>query len=221
MIVYCHSYGYHLGLGCFSGAYLLYGVNSTSIWLFCVLSSVLAHCHEPFKDKPVTGTFIWGASLALRYMAKCVAAGNAVWLFLTAIFQFSDLDNNCWCNSNKLFYSKAYTVITYTDPLLTFIKIAWAGGLVMSFLTAALFLIVLNVLPTRLAKEPDPTVTIPRSPQMRSMRSDYGQSSPTVVNRRCANDHRIIQDNTRNTVCEDDNQEMLGSDRNTCIVSVV
>jgi len=46
-------------------------------------------------------------------------------------------------------------VITYTEPFLTGIKIAWAGGLVMAFLTAALFLIALNVLRKRPAKEPE------------------------------------------------------------------
>lgn len=164
MIVDCHSDGFHLGLGCCSGAYLLYGVISTLIWLFCVLSSALAHCYRTFRnDKTATRTLIWGASLILRYTAKCMAAGNAGWLFLTAIFQFSNLNDSCWCNSIKVtIHNRAYTVILYTDPLLTGVKIAWAGGLAMSVLTAALFLIALNVLPTRLAREPDPS--IPRSP---------------------------------------------------------
>ncbi len=142
MIVYCHSYRFHLGLGCRSGAYLLYGINSTLIWLFCVLSSILSHCYKTSERGTATSTFIWGASLALRHTAKTLAACNAVWLFLSAIFQFTNLDNTCWCNSNKLsLHSKAYTVITYTEPFLTGIKIAWAGGLVMAFFTAALFLI--------------------------------------------------------------------------------
>ncbi len=156
MIVYCHSYGFHLGLGCRSGAYVLYGINSTLIWLFCVLSSVLAHCYKAFRKGTAASTFVWGVSLALRHTAKSVAACNAVWLFLTAIFQFGNLDNTCWCNSSKLSLgSKAYTVITYTEPFLTGIKIAWAGGLVMAFFTAALFLIALNVLRKRPPKEPE------------------------------------------------------------------
>src|ERR1700684_846338 len=78
MIVDCHSYGFHLGLGCCSGAYLLYGVISTLIWLFCVLSSVLAHCYRSFRnDRTAIRTLIWGASLILRYTAKCMAACNA------------------------------------------------------------------------------------------------------------------------------------------------
>ena len=157
MIVYCHSHRFNLGLGCRSAAYLLYGINSTLIWLFCVLSSVLAHWYRSITSKSTatngtaTSTLIFAASLFLRYVAKCVAACNAVWLFLTAIFQFSNLDDNCWCNSSKLsLHSKAYTVIMYTGPFLTNIKIAWAGGLVMAFLTAALFLVALNVLTRRL-----------------------------------------------------------------------
>jgi len=144
------------GLGCRSGAYLLYGINSTLIWLFCVLSSILAHCYKESKKGTATSTFIWGASLALRHTAKTLAACNAVWLFLSAIFQFTNLDDTCWCNSSKLsLHSKAYTVITYTDPLLTSIKTAWAGGLAMTFFTAGLFLIALNVLRKRPAKKPE------------------------------------------------------------------
>ncbi|KAF8345426.1 hypothetical protein F5887DRAFT_180604 [Amanita rubescens] len=148
------------GLGCRSGAYLLYGVNSTLIWFLCVLSSVLAHY---YKKGTRISTFIWGTSLVLRYTAKCLAAGNTVWLFLTAILQFGNLDDTCWCNSSKLsLHSKAYTVIIYTDSFLAGIKIAWAGGLAMAFLTAALFLIALNVFPRRLAKEPDPRILLQR-----------------------------------------------------------
>jgi hypothetical protein len=90
-----------------------------------------------------------------------------VWLFLTAILQFGNVDDTCWCNSTKLsLHSRAYIVINYPDPFLTGIKIAWAGGLVMSFLTAALFLIALNILPRRLAKEPNPSIdpNIPLQP---------------------------------------------------------
>ena len=156
LTVYCHSYGFHLGLGCRSASYLLYGMNSTLIWILCVLSSVLSHYYKAGKKGTATSTCIWGASLVLRLTAKCVAAVNAVWLFLTAIFQFSNLYDNCWCNSSKLALgSKAYTVISYSDPVLNSIKLAWAGGMVMALFTAALFLIALNVLRKRPAKEPE------------------------------------------------------------------
>jgi len=144
------------GLGCRSASYLLYGAISTLVWLFCVLSSVLAHCYKSIKKGTATSTFIWGASLALRHTAKLAAAGNAVWMFPTAILKYSNLYDTCWCKSNKFALgSRAYTVITYPDPVLNRIKLAWAAGLVLSFFTAALFLIALNVLRKRPAKEPD------------------------------------------------------------------
>ncbi|KAF8345409.1 hypothetical protein F5887DRAFT_1192053 [Amanita rubescens] len=128
--------------------------------------SILAHCYKESKKGTATSTFIWGASLALRHTAKTLAACNAVWLFLSAIFQFTNLDDTCWCNTSKLsLHSKAYTVITYRDPLLASIKIAWAGGLTMAFLTAALFLVALNVLRKRPAKQPESILLQPMGPE--------------------------------------------------------
>ena len=75
---------------------------------------------------------------------------NAVLLFLAAVLQFSNLIDNCYCNSSKLgLRGAAYTVITFTSAFLHDIKIAWAGGLIMSLLTAALFILAINLLRKR------------------------------------------------------------------------
>ena len=91
-----------------------------------------------------TSHFVWATSIAFRLAAKTLAALNVVLLILAALFQFSNLSDNCWCNSCKLsLHSKAYIVIIWSNDSK---KIPWAGGLMMSFLTACLFLFAINLL---------------------------------------------------------------------------
>ena len=124
------------------------------IWLLCVLSSFLAHSYKSFKKDTTSSQFVWAISIAFRLTAKTLAVFNVVLLILAAIFQFSNLNNNCWCSSSKLSrHSKAYIVIIYTGDVFHSMKIAWAWGLLMSFLTAALFLFAINLLRKRSTDE--------------------------------------------------------------------
>ena len=127
--------------------YLLYGIISTVIWLLCVLSSILTQSYKTSQMGTATSQLVWVTSIAFRLMAKSLAAFNVVLLFLAAILQFSNVIDNCYCNSSKLgLHGGAYTIITYTTDFLYKIKIAWAGGLMMSFAMAALFLLAINLL---------------------------------------------------------------------------
>ena len=121
------------------------------IWLLCVLSSFLVHSYKSSKTEGIaTSGFVWVLAIVFRLTAKTLAFLNAILLFLTAILQFSNITDNCYCNSSKLGRHKnPYTVITFTSDFLHDIKIAWAGGLIMSLLTAALFLIAINLLRKR------------------------------------------------------------------------
>ena len=126
--------------------YLLYGIISTVIWLLCVLSSILAHNYKT-SQRGTASQLVWVTSIAFRLTAKSLAAFNVVLLFLAAILQFSNVIDNCYCNSSKLgLHSEAYTIITYTNEFLSSIKTAWAGGLIMSFTTATMFLLAINIL---------------------------------------------------------------------------
>ena len=94
-------------------------------------------------------------------MAKSLAAFNAILLFLAAVLQFSNLIDSCWCNSSKLgLRGGAYTVITYTDNFLKGVKMAWAGGLIMSLLAATAFLLAINLLRKRPTQ---PSILVPDS----------------------------------------------------------
>ena len=127
--------------------YLLYGIISTVIWLLCVLSSRLAHSYKTSQRGTATSQLFWATSITFRLTAKALAAFNVILLFLAAILQFSNVIDNCYCNSSRLgLRGGAYTVITYTEHFSHNIKIAWAGGLIMSSTMAALFLLAINLL---------------------------------------------------------------------------
>ncbi|KAF8621770.1 hypothetical protein AX15_007507 [Amanita polypyramis BW_CC] len=146
------------GVGCRAGSHMLYGFLSTLVWALSVVSSVLAHAYTTSRQHNTTSSVIRSFSVALRHIAKSIAALNAIWLFLSAVFQFSNLSNSCWCNSTVLTLGKnrGYTVIDYPETFAKDIKNAWVGGLVMSFLTAALFVLVINLL----KKHPEPQLTL-------------------------------------------------------------
>jgi hypothetical protein len=83
-------------------------------------------------------------------VAKILATVNAIWLFLTAIYQYSNLGHNCWCNSSKLgLHQKAYIIVIIPDDLASGEVTIWIGGLVMSFLAPGLFLLAINLLRKR------------------------------------------------------------------------
>ena len=131
------------------------------IWFLCVLSSFLAHSYKSSPKGTATSQFVWAVSIGCRLAAKTLAAFNAILLFLAAVLQFSNLIDSCWCNSSKLgLRGGAYTVITYTNDFLYDIKMAWAGGLIMSLLAAAAFLLAINLLRKRPAY---PSILVPDS----------------------------------------------------------
>jgi len=83
-------------------------------------------------------------------MAKILATVNAIWLFLSAIYQYTNLGNNCWCSSTKLsLHEKAYVVVITPNGLAISGAFIWIGGLVMSILAAGLFLLAINLLRKR------------------------------------------------------------------------
>ena len=171
--------------------YLLYGIISTVIWLLCVLSSILTHS---YKTSHSTSRFVWVTSIAFRLMAKFLAAFNVVLLFLAAILQFSNIIDNCYCNSSKLGRrSEAYTIITYTNDLYN-IKMAWAGGLMMSFAMAALFLLAINLL----RKCPmHQSIYLPDSWELTQLSRERSRRSATTMTMVAEEDRCTLQNMTR------------------------
>ncbi|KAJ7856660.1 hypothetical protein B0H14DRAFT_710056 [Mycena olivaceomarginata] len=141
------------GLGCRSGAYLLYGVLSTLVWMLLVTSSALAHYSTQVTHKAdgqavyTRATRIAGAlSIVLRRLGKVVATCNALWIVLACIFQFSSFFDRCYCNSSVLGLGRlAYDVIQLVDADISTMKAAWIGGVALAGGSSILFVGFVNI----------------------------------------------------------------------------
>ena len=124
VVLYCPR----TGLGCRSGAYLLYAIGSTVIWALMVLSGALSHYSITpstgysfnqtiplatrtlghFSILPVTTvrhrTFsqhLAGSfAVAFNAIGKSLAVVNSIWIMCACIFQFSNVFNTCFCNAS-------------------------------------------------------------------------------------------------------------------------
>ncbi|KAJ7653297.1 hypothetical protein DFH06DRAFT_531204 [Mycena polygramma] len=142
-----------IGLGCRSGAYVLYGALSTLVWMMLVTSSALAHYSTQVtlniegqrvytRSTRVAGTL----SIILRRLGKVIAACNAVWIVLACIFQFSSFFDRCYCNSSVLgLGSFAYDVIQLVKTDISTMKTAWIGGVALASGSAILFVVFVNI----------------------------------------------------------------------------
>ncbi|KAJ7071987.1 hypothetical protein C8F01DRAFT_1102091 [Mycena amicta] len=136
------------GLGCRSGAYILYGALSTIIWMMLVTSSGLAH----YSDQPThidedgnprystVSRIAANLSILLRRTGKLLAAVNAVWIVLACIFQFVSFFDRCYCDSSVLGLGRrAYDVIDLVPGDISTMKRAWIGAIVLAGGAAVLF----------------------------------------------------------------------------------
>lgn len=122
------------GLGCRSGAYILYAVTGTVIWLLMVLSSFLSY-HAATSSSPsgplrtLSSPRIAGMlSTGLRRIGKILAMLNATWIVVVCIFQFASFFDRCYCNSSVIGLGKAaYDVINFTSSDVHAMKSAWIG----------------------------------------------------------------------------------------------
>ncbi|VDB86079.1 unnamed protein product [Peniophora sp. CBMAI 1063] len=112
------------GLGCRSGALLVYACLGTIIHIFMVVSSFLTHhastevrerrrnsirelARPAFRLSPQTiGLF----STVLRRTAKALAALNAIIILATCMSLFSNVFTNCWCNAS--FFPHGFSTFT-------------------------------------------------------------------------------------------------------------
>ncbi|KAG7095066.1 hypothetical protein E1B28_005856 [Marasmius oreades] len=144
------------GLGCRSGAYLIYATTSTLVWMMLVLSSILGHYAEESTHKhplrpyiqPYKVHFATWFSVLLRRVGKTLAFCNAIWIVMTCIFQFTGFFSRCFCNSSVIGRgaAKAYDVIQFLAPDIVDMKMAWVGGLVLATGSAVLFILFINLM---------------------------------------------------------------------------
>ncbi|KAJ6480370.1 hypothetical protein C8R45DRAFT_1005273 [Mycena sanguinolenta] len=148
------SLSFYLGLGCRSGSYLIYGINSTLVWILLVISSVLAH-YSTFtisvkgRYMHTRATRIAGIlSIFLRRLGKTLAAINAIWVILACLFQFSSFFDRCWCDSSVFYLGakNAYNVINVGPADVAALNAPWIGGVALASGCAILYMGFVNVL---------------------------------------------------------------------------
>jgi hypothetical protein len=134
------------GLGCRSGSYLLYGALSTVSWAILVISSLLSHYSTTAPPTSTSGWIAGKLSIALRRLGKIVASLNAVWILVVCLFQFSNFNSRCYCNSSVLgLGERAYNLISLNSDDLEGMKGAWKGGAFLAAGTAALCTVYVNL----------------------------------------------------------------------------
>ncbi|KAG5734151.1 hypothetical protein E4T56_gene1216 [Termitomyces sp. T112] len=136
------------GLGCRSGAYLLYGIVSTVVWMLLLVSSFLSHYvsmrrHPADHLSTILARLI---SIGIRRLGKVLAVFNAIWIVVTCLFQFSNYLDRCYCNSSVLGRGiTAWNVITYDPQDISNMRGAWIGGVVLAAGSATLFVFFVNL----------------------------------------------------------------------------
>ncbi|KAJ6585068.1 hypothetical protein B0H19DRAFT_409324 [Mycena capillaripes] len=137
-----------VGLGCRSGAYLLYAVVATLIWAILVVSSIISHYATLYPEFPDLSQRIAAHSAVfLRRLAKFLATCNAAWIIIAFLLQFGNFYDRCYCNSDVLGLGKrAHNVMHLEGPDISAMKSAWIGGVVLAVAVSSLFLGFINVL---------------------------------------------------------------------------
>ena len=117
------------------------------VWLLLVISSALGHDYAAQRARDIPSKLIGSSAIALRQLAKTLAAINTAWIILSTLFQFSNVYDNCYCNCSVLgLGNKAYAVLHYTDEDEKLVRLCWAGGMIMSLGGALLYICAINLL---------------------------------------------------------------------------
>ncbi|KAL0065615.1 hypothetical protein AAF712_007393 [Marasmius tenuissimus] len=130
------------GLGCRSGAYLVYTSAATLVMIMLILSSILAHyasaCspQDPLRPhiRPLKGRLFAWSSIFLRRSGKILGFLNAMWLITVSVMSRGA--------------DKAYMVVIETlDPNIVKAMMAgWISGMVLGVGTAVVFIVFMNLM---------------------------------------------------------------------------
>ncbi|KAF2447526.1 hypothetical protein P171DRAFT_429156 [Karstenula rhodostoma CBS 690.94] len=144
------------GLGCRSGSYLLYGILATSAHVLLLASVFLSHSAmliyqrtqsanaHPAKSsthpRSAKHAMFCTLAVATRYLGKCLAVINALWIVLSSVFELIGFYESCWCTGTVLgLGNKAWVVLFVSgDKMREDAEPSWIGGLTMSLLTMVL-----------------------------------------------------------------------------------
>jgi len=133
------------GLGCRSGAFLIYGGVATLIWVMLVLSSFLSH-YSTTTRRNTLARVTRQLSIILRRLGKILALINAIWIVVLCLFQFGKFFERCWCDSCVLgLGTKAFNEINFVGDDIGRMKRGWIGGVVLAACSATVYAIFVNL----------------------------------------------------------------------------
>jgi hypothetical protein len=74
-------------------------------------------------------------TVATRIAGKLIATANACWIVIAALFEYTGVYSNCWCETNAdVLGSRAWAVLFATpQSFATVAKSYWVGGVMFSF----------------------------------------------------------------------------------------
>jgi len=165
-----------VGLGCESGSYLLFAIISTVAWSLLVISAYLSHTYslsamayelplsstddtrqipdrnqhsrssQPTTEQPPVILAL--AIVLTRITGMVLASGNAAWLLLLSLLQFTKMYKNCWCWADVIQYGTGSWVPIWatSDQIFQEALTSWIAGVVLCAVTvvfAALFFIIM------------------------------------------------------------------------------
>ncbi|KAL0581297.1 hypothetical protein V5O48_000780 [Marasmius crinis-equi] len=144
------------GLGCRSGAYILYALISSIVMVMLVLSSILADYATTYPSQyPIelhprsyrVKILAWG-SILLRRLGKVFAVLNALLLTATCVFQFTGFFDRCYCDSSVIGRGadNAFNVIKLLPGDVSSMRDAWIGGVVLAIGSSLLFVVYINLM---------------------------------------------------------------------------
>lgn len=129
-----------VGLGCVSGAYLLYGVAATLVWALLVLSAFLSHKYGEALSNRTEAAKLghrWALTVLIptaRYLGKSIALLNALWVLTLCVLQFAGRYQNCWCMS--IFRRAGWVILWATDEQIADAAWgSWIGSAVLAIFT--------------------------------------------------------------------------------------
>jgi len=130
-----------VGLGCDSGAYLLYGAAATAVWFLLTLSAWLSHLWEIRAENGKSTTVcsvIAGAAVITRLLGNTLAVVNGLWVLTFSFLQLTNVYDNCWCNASAFEWGTGAFVTLFSTPTDLFILANryWSAGTFMGLFCA-------------------------------------------------------------------------------------
>ncbi|KIM73392.1 hypothetical protein PILCRDRAFT_99326 [Piloderma croceum F 1598] len=144
-----------VGLGCCSGAYLVYAAMSTLIWVLLTTSSILTHflatsrtcarstSEHLSSDHDKVLRFVQTLEIFLCRLGKSPAACNTIWIVLVCMLQFGSIFGQCYCFGSVLgLRSRACDILIIDANEVTR---PWLGGVGFACGSAVLFVGFINL----------------------------------------------------------------------------